>query len=69
MGVPYDPAIAKGVSPNPIGGGDPRKTACVTFMPIPKPKSIPCHAMSTLERKLKSDGLQKRAHPINEVAT
>jgi hypothetical protein len=48
MGVPYNPETAKGVSPNPTGGGDPKKTACVTFTPIPKPKSIPCHNMSIL---------------------
>jgi hypothetical protein len=42
IGVLYDPETAKGVSPNPTGGGDPKKTAWVTFTPIPKPKSIPC---------------------------
>lgn len=46
IGVPYDPETAKGVSPNPTGGGDPKKTAWVTFIPIPKPKSIPCPTMS-----------------------
>jgi hypothetical protein len=46
MGVPYDPAIAKGLSPNPTGGGDPKNTACVTLIPILKPKSIPYSIIS-----------------------
>jgi hypothetical protein len=41
IGVPYDPETAKGVSPNPTGGGDPKKTAWVMFTPIPKSKAFP----------------------------
>ena len=48
IGVPYRPEIAKGLSPNPIGGGDPKNTACVTFIPTLKPKSMPCHTINIL---------------------
>jgi hypothetical protein len=37
VAVPYNPEMAKGVSPNPTGGGEPKNTASVTNTPIEKP--------------------------------
>jgi hypothetical protein len=50
--VAYSPETAKDVSPNPTGGGVPKNTACVTFIPILKPKNIPCHTIGILKWKI-----------------
>jgi len=70
MGVAYEPEIAKGLSPNPTGDGVPKNTACVTFIPMLKPKNIPCQIPSVFRNGTYriNEEPGKRPQLINEAA-